>query len=651
MLQKKPKNFKFPELFKVGYIGKLQLKNRLVRSPCLPRIATPDGCVTERTIKHYKELARGGAGLIIVECTYVDDIASQATFCGLGASRDEHRPGLMWLAQTIKANGARVCLQLVHSGVQKFTGRAPIKGASRIPWPQLYARGAPAPEELTLEEIKEVVNAFGDAALRAKQVGFDMVEVHGGHGYLVTNFLSPYYNKRIDWYGGNLKNRVRFLLEIIDNIRKKVGPDYPLSVRLSGVDHEEEDPITMNETMEVVVILEKAGVNVIHMSGGDHAHIDKEVISMYWPLGYHVWCAEEAKKVLNIPVIASGAINSPELAEQIVKERKGDFVGLGRPLFADPCFPLKAEEGRPEDIRPCLRCGDCQDRGSRIGSVQCAVNVALGNEDEFKITPAVRSKKVAVIGGGPAGLEAATISALRGHIVTIFEKRKLGGALIEASVPEFKVDIGRLIYYLSTQVKKAGVKVVEKEATGQTIKAGKYDVVIVATGATPRIPNVPGLNKPFVIGVLDVLRKVGNIGKSVIVVGGGMIACDVALFLAEQGKMVTLTTRGDEIARDMTNINRIAFLERLNKNNVGIKTGVRLEDICEGGIIVSDKSGVKSEIKSETVVLGAGFDPDRKLFDELSMMEDLEVYAIGDCVEPRTIFDAIHEGHYVGHMI
>ncbi len=650
MLHKKAANAKFPKLFEPGYMGNLQLKNRLVRSPCVPRLATHDGYVTERTIAHYRELARGGVGLVIVESTYIDNIASAITTCELGISRGEHRPGLLWLATTIKANGAKAGLSLVHCGVMRFTKRGPIKGASPVPWPLTYAGGAPLPEELTIDEIKTIVNAFGAAALRAKGVGFDMVEVHGGHGYLVSDFLSPHYNKRTDSYGGSFNNRMRFLVEIIDNICNRVGPDYPLSVRLSGVDHEEEDPITIEETKEVIKVLEKAGVDVIHMSGGNHNTMDKEVPPMYWPVGYHVWCAEEVKRMSSIPVIASGAINSPELAEKVLAEGKADFIGLGRPLWADPYFPRKAEEGRPEDIRLCLRCGDCQNRGIDLGSVQCAVNAALGNEDELKITPAAKLKNVAVIGGGPAGMEAATVAAIRGHKVTLFEKRRLGGALIEASIPDFKAEIRRLINYLSTQVKKAGVKIVEGEATSQTIKDGKYDTVIVAAGAIPWVPDVPGLDKPCVIEVLDVLGNVQT-GKNVIVVGGGMIACDVALFLAEQGKKVTITTRGNEIARDMTTISRLAFFERLNNQDVEIRTGMHLKEVVDSGIIVSDRSGVKSEIKGDTVVLAGGQKPDRKLFDELMQVSELEVYAIGDCVEPRTIFDAIHEGHWVGRAL
>ncbi len=650
MLRKSPMNPKYPRLFQTGYIGRLQLKNRLVKAATVTGLAGMDGCVTERLIRHYAELARGGAGLITTGATYIDDIASEGYY-QLGVSRNEHRPGLMWLADTIKVNGARACLQLHHCGIQRTLRAPPIKSASRIPWAQLYAGGAPFPEELTFEEIREIVKAFGNAALRAKQAGFDMIEVHGGHGYLVTDFLSPHYNKRTDWYGGSLTNRMRFLLEIVADIRTKIGHDYPLSIRLSGSDYEEEDPITIDETKEVAKALEKAGVNVLHMSGGDHQHIDKESVSAYWPLAYNVWAAEEVKKVVKIPVIASGAITSPELAEKILEEGKGDFIGMGRPLLADPYFPQKAQEGRPEDICPCIRCCDCTERGVKIGSINCAVNVAVGKEEQFRIAPAAKRKKVAVVGGGPAGMEAARVAALKGHEVTLFEKRKLGGMLIEASTPDFKADIRRLIDYLSTQVKKAGVKIVEGEATSQTIKDGEFEVVIVATGSTPSVPDVPGLSKPFVIGALDVLHG-AQTGKDVIVVGGGLPGCDIALFQAEQGKRVTIVEMMDEIAQHMSLANKLAFFERLYKQEVEIRTGVRLEEIVDGGIVVSDRVGGRSEIKSDSVVLAVGLTPNRKLFDELAQVPGLEAFAVGGCAEPgKMIYDAIHEGYGAAFVI
>jgi NADPH-dependent 2,4-dienoyl-CoA reductase/sulfur reductase-like enzyme len=504
----------------------------------------------------------------------------------------------------------------------------------------------PVPEELTFEEIEEIIEAFGDAAARAKQTGFDMVEIVGCHGYLFTNFLSPLTNRRTDWYGGNLENRMRFLLEVVDNILRKAGKDYPLSIRLNGSDYEE-GGMRIEETKKVAVALERAGVSTIHVSGGS---LDKGHwlhAPMYGPLATHVWAAEEIKKAVNIPIIASGSITTPQLAERIVEEGKADFISLARPLLADPYFPLKAEEGRPEDIRPCIRCLDgCITRGLARGSIKCTVNAALGKEEEFGATLTAKHKRVAVIGGGPGGMEAARIAAIRGHQVTLFEKRKMGGALIEASVPEFKADLRGFIDYLSVQTKKRGVKIVDVEATSQVITDGKFDAVIVATGATPLGYDVPGIEKPQVVGVLDVLKG-AKTGRSVVVVGGGMIGCDVALFLAEQGKKVTITTRGDDIARGMNQSERLAYFERLSKQSVEIRTGVHLEEVTDNGVIVVDRAGSRIEIKGDHVVLASGLVPNRRLFDELAKIPNLRVYAIGDCAEPRMIFDAIHEAHWV----
>lgn len=650
MLQNSASSPMFPKIFEPGHIGKLWLKNRLIKAPMVTGLATRDGCVTDRMIKHYQKVSQGGVGLIIVENSHVDNKASKSSPCQLSSSHDEHKSGLLWLATTLKSNGAKACLQLGHAGRQKHLRLPPIKAPSRVPSEESHKGGLPVPEELTFEEISEIIETFGNAAVRAKQAGFDMVEILGCHGYLVTNFLSPLANRRTDWYGGSLENRMRFLLEVVDNIFRKVGKSFPLSIRLSGSDYEE-GGISIEETKKVAVALERAGVSTIHVSGGTFDTGPMMHASMYGPLATNVWAAEEIKKVVDIPIIVSGSITTPQLAEMIVEQGKADFISLGRPLLADPYFPLKAQEGRPEDIRPCIRCLDgCIVRGLSKGSIKCAVNAALGRDEEDEGTPAAKFRRVAVIGGGPAGMEAARVAALRGHQVTLFEKRKLGGALIEASIPEFKADIRRLIGYLSMQIKKQGVKIVDTEATSQVIKDGKFDAVIIATGATPSGYKAPGIDKPHVVGVLDVFQG-AKTGKSVIVVGGGMIGCDAALFLAEQGKKVTITTRGDDIARGMNQSEQFFYFERLSKQRVQIRTGVHLEEITDSGVVVADRAGSRSEIEADHVVLAPGLIPNRGLFDELSKIPNLKVYAIGDCAEPRTIFDAIHEAYWTAHNL
>jgi len=648
MLQKRPVDERFQRLFTPGYIGKLWIKNRIVRSPMLSGLATTDGCITERVVNHYKEFARGGAGLVIVEFSWVDNDASKAAMGQPGVSDKEHKPGLQWLACAIKGCGARACLQIVHCGRQKFLGRRPYKSAHRTPWPDIRLfEGAPVPDELTIEEIEQIIEDFGDAAARAKEVGFDMVEIHGAHGYLITNFLSP-QNRRPDWYGGPLSNRMRFLLQAFANCRKKAGPDFPMGVRLSGTDYESESPIPIEETVQVAQALEKLGCDVIDVSGGMHQQGDCETVPMYHPLAFNVWAAERIKKSLTIPVMATGSITSPELAEDILKEGKGDFIGLGRPLLADPYFPMKAQEGRPEDICPCIRCVECTDRGVTIGYITCTVNPATGREGELtKITPAGKKKKIAVIGGGPGGMEAARVAALRGHDVTLYEKRELGGLLIDASLADIKADLRPLIKYYITQLDKNGVKVVREEASSRTVRAGRFDAVVVATGAVlAPFPKVPGIERPSVINALEIFRG-AKTGESIVIVGGGLVGCEAALILGKEKKKVTITSRQTEVARGLPAEMKRGFRRLIADMDVAMVTEVRLEKITEEGVIVSNWNGEETAIKGDSVAVAAGFTSNLDLWNELSQVPELEVYAIGDCVAPRMAYDAIHEGFHV----
>lgn len=647
MLQKRPVDARFQRLFTPGYIGKLWVKNRIVRSPMLSGLATTDGCITERVVEHYKDLARGGAGLVIVEFSWVDNDASKAAMGQPGVSDREHKPGLQWLASAINGCGARSCLQIVHCGRQKFLARRPYKSAHRTPWPDIRLfEGAPVPDELTIEEIEQIIEDFGDAAARAKEVGFDMVEIHGAHGYLITNFLSP-QNRRPDYYGGPLSNRMRFLLEAYGNCREKVGPDFPIGVRLSGTDYEPESPIPIEETIQVARALEKMGCDVIDVSGGMHQQGDCETVPMYHPLAFNVWAAERIKKELTIPVMATGSITSPELAEEILKEGKGDFIGLGRPLIADPYLPLKAQEGRPEDIRPCIRCVECTDRGVMVGYITCTVNPTTGREGELaRITPAEKRKKIVVIGGGPGGMEAARVAALRGHDVTLYEKRELGGLLWDASLADIKADVRPLIKYYITQLDKNGVKVVKEEASSRTVIEGRYDAAVVATGAARApLPKVPGIDSRLVMGALEIFRGTKT-GESVVILGGGLCGCEAALILGKENKKVTITTRQTAVAQGLPAEMKRGFNRLVADMDVTMLTDVRLDEVTDEGVLVSNWKGQETFIKADSVVLSCGFLPNLELWNELSQVPELEVYAIGDCVEPRMAYDAIHEGFH-----
>lgn len=642
----------FPKLFERGQIGRMTVKNRIIKAPTQTRLCARDGSVTDRLVRHYRETARGGVGLIIVEHTWVNHRGSQSTVCQLGVADDTYIGGLSLLARGIQNEGARACLQIAHCGRQMRLGTNPIKAPSRVLLEELHIHDESMFQELTLEEIQEVIKDFGNAARRAKLAGFDMVEIHGAHGYLITSFLSPRTNKRTDKYGGSRKNRMRFLTDIVADVRTKVGADFPVSVRLSGTEYEP-DGVMIEDTIEVAKALEKLGVNLIHISGGNHHQTIYQISPMIMPRGTNVWAAEAVKKAVRIPVAVSGSIVTPDFAEEILEKGQADFISLGRPLWADPCWPLKAKEGRPEDIAPCIRCNDgCLERAAiRFSAVSCTVNAAAGEEDTFIITPSAHPKKVAVIGGGPAGMEAARICSLRGHDVTLYEKRKLGGALIEASVPEFKADIRRLVDYLAHQMKKLKVKVIYKEADIDTIRNEGFDAVIVAVGGKLRKLDIPGIDKPLVTDVMEVLGGRASTGRRVNILGGGLVGAEVGLFLAEQGREVTITPRPDDPIVDLTTDERLAYKKKLDERNVIVTAGKILERVLDDGVVVIGTDGRKENIPADTVVLNPGFVPQTSLVEELERETDLEVYAVGDCVSPRRIFDAIHEGHRAAFLI
>ena len=635
----------FPNLFSPAKIGTLTLKNRILKAPQSSGMSNMDGTVSERLVRYYRDQAAGGAGCIVVEYAYVDDIGAKSAHCHLGISSNEHIPGLAWLAENIREMGAAPAIQIEHCGRQKFLGTQPICAPSALPWPKLWDQYGvqSVPHVLTIEEIQDIVHAFGDSALRAKKAGFELVEIHGAHGYLLTNFFSPHTNHRTDLYGGSLENRMRIYVEIVQDVRKKVGPDFPVTIRLSGTDYEP-DGFPIEDTIAMAKVLEREGIDAFHISGGDHHTMIHQVSPMAMSLCHNTWAAEVIKKEVSVPVIASGSITLPEYAEEIIASGKGDFVGLGRPLWADPEWPNKAAADHPEDIRPCIRCNEgCLERTSfNYKAITCAVNPVVSREGELKITPAPVKKKVAVVGGGTAGMEAARVLKLRGHDVTIYEEKpENGGLLHEAAAPEFKADIRPFMKYQMTALEKLGVPVLREKA--DVAKLAAYDVVICATGSLPIIPNIPGVEKPIAVDCLSAINGAKPVGKKIVVIGGGLVGTETALDLAENGHSVTLVEMLPKIMKDVAVTDFLAYSERIAKTDMRILTETRLEEVLDNGARVSSKKG-EEIIEADTVILALGLKAEQGLYNEL-IAAGKEAYLVGDAVKAGKIFDAIHTAY------
>ena len=654
------KSEKFEKLFESGRIAHVLLKNRAVSAPTGTGYSTRDGMVTDRLIRFYKDKAKGGIGLIIVEYAYVDLKGSQSVYNQLGAYDDNCVMGLSRLAEVIQHHGAKACLQIMHAGRQRTIGTYPMVAPSRIPLEESLAKGGVIPNELSIEEIKGIIEAFGDAARRTKQAGFDMVEIHGAHGYLITNFLSSSSNRRKDMYGGDLNNRMRFGIEILQNVRTKVGWNYPVGFRLNGSQYMD-GGITIEEAIALSKELEEIGVDFLHISAGNRHTLHTQVVPSYLPRLFNIGLAQRIKDEVKVPVIGSGSIATPELANEVLREGKADFVSFARPTLADPYLMKKAKEGRTEDIRPCIRCNEGCITKRYLKGVMCSVNIALGREEDFgrlqyeEGDPAPQPRKVVVIGGGPAGMEAARVAALRGHEVILFEKRdRLGGALIEASIPEFKKDLRPLIDYLSGQMSKLKVKVtLGSEVTVQKVLTEKPEAVILATGGTAFVPPVPGTSRPIVSMGLDVLRG-KEVGDEVVIIGGNM-GGELGWYLLDQKprRSVSIVTMEEIIASNIDFVHQAVLMENLTRSGAKIYAKLTLLEVLEDGVVIKRTwKGSEQQIKipGDSVVMMSGFRPSQDLAESLRQ-KGLRLFLAGDCINPRGIQEAIYEGHVTARAI
>jgi len=634
-------------LFKPFRIKHLEIPNRIVMPGLASFLIEDDGTITDKTIEHYRLRAAGGPGMVIVEACAVspEGVVSphQARIYD-----DRFIEGLAKIAQVMRAEGTVPAVQIHHGGRQissKVIKRKPL-APSPLPCPTI--RGEVEP--LTRDKIQELVNKFADAAQRAVKAGFELIEIHGAHGYLVNQFLSRFSNIREDEYGGSIEGRARFAIEIIREIRKRIGKDFPLSFKISAQEFVP-NGLTVEESIEILKLLVQEGIDVVQVSAGNDATPEWIAQPMFMKKACLADSAHAIRKALDIPVMAVGRINDPIVAEQILAEGKADLICMGRGLLADPELPKKAREGRLEDIRTCIACNTCMESIFRRGRVECLVNPVLGREKELVLKPATQKKKVMVVGGGPGGLNVAWVAARRGHEVHLYERQEiLGGQLVLGSITGYKKELLSLIKFQKRQITRFGVNLhLGQEVTPELIDKERPDVVILATGSSPSIPQVEGINKPIVALYPEALNTDDFKNLKVVIIGGGATGSEVALHLAEQDCDVTIVEMLPKIGAQLESMTRKVLLKRLKDHGVKILTETGLKRVEDHGVVV-DKQGNETFLEADRVVVAIGTRPDNTLYDQIKS-EGYEVHRIGDCLEPRSAKAAIYEGAVLGRAI
>lgn len=644
---------KYQHLFTPIELGSVKIKNRVFMSPLHPNLSeNPNGRYTKRFIDYYEERAKNDIGLIITghvkaERT-IDPYPQLEKFPCLDT--EEEIPFFKALVDTVHKHGTKIAVELSPA-----TGRVAdtiIDGyhpaaPSEVPLlinPEVNSRA------ITKEEIKQLIASYGIAAGNAKKSGFDILCVHGA-GYLIDQFLTPAWNQRTDEYGGSLENRMRFMMECIDSARAHIGEDFPMMITLTM-----EQGIKNGKSMEDVIAIAKAleakGLIALHLRNGSYDVANLIMPTNMDPFGGAVENAAIIKSEVSIPVLVDGALMNPDNCEKIITDKKADMTGIARPLLADSAWVKKASMGKPEDIRPCLRCMECIQRITEGKAVGCSVNPLVGYEADTRTHQADEKKKVLIVGGGQSGLLSALYTSDMGHDVTLVERKsKLGGHMLEGSTAPFKSETAKYLEWILREVEKSNITIkTDFTATESYIKAFGADSVIMCSGSVPSAPPIKGLDSGIMKFATEVMLDDSKVGENVVVVGSGLVGSEAAVDLAMKGKKITLVDMTPEIGMEISMFARYPLLGAMNKLGVEFKTSMKLSEITEEGIIATDLNNEIHKINADTVIIATGLGSEKQLFENLT--DEIEnIYSVGDCIQPRKFINANREAYAIAGLL